>query len=531
MGIQDRQLVVIPGIHYFDAHRLQPDLLDTLDRQIDPGSMKLASPEGAGDTVNDPSSDEEAASTDDESDPEDPTVAWCPPIPDAAEDPSEDEIASAADQLAILISNVQPNGNPFCIPENLGALPSLWLQARLTLSLTAIQEKFARILLSVACELWLRGRIARVEDVLLQVARALTIRLAEKLAQAMSSLMRLAESMVTPETECLLYATYWFRPILSELIGSARESSEVNRSRAPSGPVKVLVTDRPHRRMTGLVDLTSGASALLAWFPASWASKIAPKLLENAPENAQKPQEINIACPKRSCDETPVEGAKQLLQAVKFAAKNMPGFRLGLDEDFQMAGCFQELIHGYTTGLVEPYMMRGLQPLGPNRTTLEIIIPSQAGLTPEKWKETATLCPLDWPSNYSLLRLWHTNGSLHQTEARLRNQLSHSHMFAEWTVHLHRFAERVLFQQPAVYVAGHALQTNLRERNFPDRKVRRRVPPEDLDEHQRAIRALLQRASDQQSVNPVSFGLTNEWNDTITSDKKHHLEHFTRGMT
>ena len=103
-----------------------------------------------------------------------------------------------------------------------------------------------------------------IEDVLLQTARALTIRLAEKLAQAMSSLMRLAECMVTPETECLLYATYWFRPILSELIGSALESSDVNRSRAPSDPVKVLVTDRPHRRTTGLVDLTSGASALLA---------------------------------------------------------------------------------------------------------------------------------------------------------------------------------------------------------------------------------------------------------------------------
>ena len=171
--------------------------------------------------------------------------------------------------------------------------------------------------------------------------------------------------------------------MLSELIGSARESSEVNRSRVPSGPVKVLVTDRPHRRTTGLVDLTSGAFALLAWFPAGWVSKIPSKLLENAPENAQKPQEINITCPKRSCDETPVEGTKQLLQAVKFAAKNMPGFRLGLDEDFQMAGCFQELIHRYTTGLVEPYMMRGLQPLGPNRTTLEVMIPSQVGLTGE----------------------------------------------------------------------------------------------------------------------------------------------------
>ena len=172
VGIQDRQLVVIPGIHYFDAHRLQPDLLATLDRQFDPGSMKLASPEGAGDTVNDPSSDEQAASTDDESDPEDPTVAWCPPIPDAAEDFSEDEIVSAADQLAILITNVQPNGNPFCIPENLGILPPLWLQARLTLSLTAIQEKFARILLSVACELWLRGQIASVEDVLQQCRKS-----------------------------------------------------------------------------------------------------------------------------------------------------------------------------------------------------------------------------------------------------------------------------------------------------------------------------------------------------------------------
>ena len=91
-------------------------------------------------------------------------------------------------RVQLTSSHVQPHGNPFCIPENLGILPPLWLQARLTLSLTVIQEKFARILLSVACEPWLRGQIASVEDVLLQTARALTIRLAEKLAQAMSSL-------------------------------------------------------------------------------------------------------------------------------------------------------------------------------------------------------------------------------------------------------------------------------------------------------------------------------------------------------
>ena len=63
-GIQDRQLVVIPGIHYFDAHRIQPLLWNSLERQIDPRSMKLAGPEGAGDTANDPTSDEEEVSTD-----------------------------------------------------------------------------------------------------------------------------------------------------------------------------------------------------------------------------------------------------------------------------------------------------------------------------------------------------------------------------------------------------------------------------------------------------------------------------------
>ena len=56
-------------------------------------------------------------------------------------------------------------------------------------------------------------------------------------------------------------------------------------------------------------------------------------------------------------------------------------------------------------GAVEPYTMMGLQPTGATRVTLEVIIPSPTGLTPEKWKQTATLCPLDWPSNYSLLRL------------------------------------------------------------------------------------------------------------------------------
>ena len=173
------------------------------------------------------------------SDPAYPTVAWCPPIPDAVDDPTEQEIASAADQLDILISKPNITVNPFCNPANLGLLPHLWLQARLQFTLTAIQEKFSRIIVSIAGELWLRGEGATIEAVLPRVARSLTVRLAEKLAQALSKMMRLGES------------------------------AALNKGRAPSGPVKVLVTDREPKRRQNVVDVCSGASSLLAWFPAS----------------------------------------------------------------------------------------------------------------------------------------------------------------------------------------------------------------------------------------------------------------------
>ena len=88
--------------------------------------------------------------------------------------------------------------------------------------------------------------------------------------------MRKADSLATPETECLLNATNWFRPILSELIGASVETWEVNRSRAPSGPVKAMVSQQPHVRHHAEIEVHVGISALFAWFPASWASKIAP---------------------------------------------------------------------------------------------------------------------------------------------------------------------------------------------------------------------------------------------------------------
>ena len=95
-----------------------------------------------------------------------------------------------------------------------------------------MQEKFARLFMSIAAELWLRDAIDTVKEVFTPAARNFTLRLAKKLAQYICSLPRQAESLAIPETECLLYVTYWFRPILSELIGAAKKSADVNRERA-----------------------------------------------------------------------------------------------------------------------------------------------------------------------------------------------------------------------------------------------------------------------------------------------------------
>jgi len=64
---KDRRILLIPGIHYFDAHRLQPLLLQAPALQVHVRESPLVGPEAAGETVEDPSSEEERATTDGES--------------------------------------------------------------------------------------------------------------------------------------------------------------------------------------------------------------------------------------------------------------------------------------------------------------------------------------------------------------------------------------------------------------------------------------------------------------------------------
>ena len=107
---KDRRILLIPGIHYFDAHRLQPLLLQAPALQIHMRESSLVGPEGAGEQVDDPSSDEEQATTASETEAESENDDEAtPPIPPAMDDPTEQEIKGAADKLATMISSSQPS--------------------------------------------------------------------------------------------------------------------------------------------------------------------------------------------------------------------------------------------------------------------------------------------------------------------------------------------------------------------------------------------------------------------------------------
>ena len=92
---------MLPGIHFFDAHRLQPQLLSALKARNGPRSKLQNGYDGADYTVQDTFSDDESTTTDLNADAEELSddSLWCPPTPDTPDDPTELEIASVADNL------------------------------------------------------------------------------------------------------------------------------------------------------------------------------------------------------------------------------------------------------------------------------------------------------------------------------------------------------------------------------------------------------------------------------------------------
>ena len=104
-------------------------------------------------------------------------------------------------------------------------------------------------------------------------------------------------------------------------------------------------------------------------------------------------------------------------------------------------------------------------------------------------------------------------------------------MFTHWEVNCAKLARRVLFQRLAYYLPEQTLQQHVRERVFPDRKLRKRAPDIDVAAFDAKCNEIRRLAAMNEAENPVSFAIGNSWNDTLRADKRHHLEYTTRSQT
>jgi len=113
----------------------------------------------------------------------------------------------------------------------------------------------------------------------------------------------------------------------------------------------------------------------------------------------------------------------------------------------------------------------------------------------------------------------------------LRDQMNHRHMFSEWEISHEHMASRVLFQQPPHYVPEATLQQQLRIRDFPDRRVRKRPPRADVDEFRVKCAELKHSAAAQEHRTSISYALNNNWTATLRSDKQHYQNTAALRMT
>ena len=69
------------------------------------------------------------------------------------------------------------------------------------------------------------------------------------------------------------------------------------------------------------------------------------------------------------------------LLAVRFADNRAPGTQWDIDAECAQRNSFSATIEGYNDNLVQPAVMKSFVPMGATRVVLEVIIPSEDGIT------------------------------------------------------------------------------------------------------------------------------------------------------
>lgn len=139
--------------------------------------------------------------------------------------------------------------------------------------------------------------------------------------------------------------------------------------------------------------------------------------------------------------------------AMRFLDSNAAGVDLGVDSEWASKHCFASVIDGFHESLVHQDMMQAFCPVGATRVILDVITPSALGLTPEKWRRGAIICPPNWPADYSLLKGWYLSTNIHEFAAEARKRLHTTHMFGDLRVDLDFLAKRVFYERPCMCVS------------------------------------------------------------------------------
>lgn len=158
------------------------------------------------------------------------------------------------------------------------------------------------------------------------------------------------------------------------------------------------------------------------------------------------------------------------LLAVRFADNRAPGTTWDIDTEYAQRNSFSATIEGYSNNLIQPAVMLSFVPMGATRVVLEIITPSENGITAERWRKDAAVCPSNWPTDYSLLRAWYLQGSLYQFALSQYKKIGHRRMFAECTLDLETLASRVFFPRPANYLSQVAINQQWANFDFPNKE-------------------------------------------------------------
>lgn len=91
--------------------------------------------------------------------------------------------------------------------------------------------------------------------------------------------------------------------------------------------------------------------------------------------------------------------ADGFLLAVQFADNCAPGTKWDIDSEYSRDS-FSVIISGYNNNVIQPALMKNSMSMGATRVVLEVIIPSANGITAERWRQGATMCPVNWPTDY-----------------------------------------------------------------------------------------------------------------------------------